>query len=713
MVIVVIGVLAAIVIPNVSNFKEEGRRTALVSDTRSIQTAVDIYVLKNHGKTPTKEKPSLNNPQTVELFGLTPEYLRSTPESINKAYFWLDGNNVVHSSYVDAPKGVTYENGNLTWNSVSGASSYKTYTYDSQQTSSKAALTQLKLTKTITPLRNNTGVQSFSKPDLKAGEKLYVSAVDHLGFEGIPVSAESQYSGYVKPDADIVLSDIEDSVKKVSVRLPIKNSQQYVVDSSTYRIPSELEVKSTAIAYNSVLNYYLRYLFDGKYTQSGDFGQSDLNPINYWLTSSVGNQFLTFNFYEPKDMSEIKVAPRTRNDHYSDYRVEVSNDNVNWKEVVSWQSGNPPVGTLNVHPMEGEYQYYRFELRRNGSWGVSLAEVEFYEYKNEILPTENVKKSESKVRIVGEQSYSVDDFTYRIPTLVEVKSTARTYDSNYYMSQLFDGKYTMSFNGSLDVKTYWLTSSTGNQFLTFNFFEPKDISRIKVAPRTKADSYSDYRILASNDNAIWTEIVPWQNGNPPIGSLYDHETEGKYQYYRFELQMVGKWGVSLAEVEFYEFIDGSKPIPKMPTLYSNTSHSDYVTISSSGESTWGGVSYNAYKAFDGIVNARSNGWMTNLQANGYLDVNFTNKQTITDIGLYTGPNINTSLESRAKDFSIQYFDEVSNTWKTALDSSLKLISGEQRFTVPSVGEHKKWRLFIKNHHYTSNAYVGIEEWKIY
>jgi len=45
-VIAVLGILAAIVIPNISNFQNKARDTQLTADTRNVQTALDMYRLE-------------------------------------------------------------------------------------------------------------------------------------------------------------------------------------------------------------------------------------------------------------------------------------------------------------------------------------------------------------------------------------------------------------------------------------------------------------------------------------------------------------------------------------------------------------------------------------------------------------------------------------------------------------------------------------------
>lgn len=51
--IVVIGILVAIVVPNISEFKKESTISAMQSNIRNLETAVSMYALENHGLYPT------------------------------------------------------------------------------------------------------------------------------------------------------------------------------------------------------------------------------------------------------------------------------------------------------------------------------------------------------------------------------------------------------------------------------------------------------------------------------------------------------------------------------------------------------------------------------------------------------------------------------------------------------------------------------------
>lgn len=190
-VIVVLGILAAIVVPNISSFKEEADQKAIVSNVRNIQTAVDMYGLKNHQSTPTAESPALGNPQPIDLPALKPDYLRDVPK-VKGVKYWLDYNNTVWASSIDAPTKVNYVEGKLSWETVDGATLYKVYKAQNQSlTSSSKNPKGLKYIKEFTPTNKENPSLEMTPLD----KEIYlVSAIDEYGFETPAVT--SDYKGY-------------------------------------------------------------------------------------------------------------------------------------------------------------------------------------------------------------------------------------------------------------------------------------------------------------------------------------------------------------------------------------------------------------------------------------------------------------------------------------------------------------------------------------
>lgn len=201
-VIVVIGILSAIVIPNISSYKEEAEEKSILADARNIQSAVDIFMMKNDSKTPTKDTPTIGYPQVIETYAMKPDYLRNLPKT-KKAKFWLDHNNTVWASTVDAPQNVNYTEGKVTWNTVEGAVTYKIYKTTTDLLSSMHRYKEFDLLEEVKPSKKTVQEKEISLLD----EGTYlVSAVDKYGFEGPVVRVNSPYEGYGDgPEKDLTI----------------------------------------------------------------------------------------------------------------------------------------------------------------------------------------------------------------------------------------------------------------------------------------------------------------------------------------------------------------------------------------------------------------------------------------------------------------------------------------------------------------------------
>lgn len=130
-VIVVIAILAAIVIPNVSSFKEEANISAIKSNVRNIQTATDMYSNKYNGEIPGVEKPIIGKPQYIDYSKIEGKYLRDLPKT-KGARYWIDYSGTVYGSTVPLPEVESKDGdaGTLSWKPVPSAKSYTVYEKD-------------------------------------------------------------------------------------------------------------------------------------------------------------------------------------------------------------------------------------------------------------------------------------------------------------------------------------------------------------------------------------------------------------------------------------------------------------------------------------------------------------------------------------------------------------------------------------------------------
>ena len=76
-VVAILGVLAAVVLPNVIGLADEGQVEAAKAELVTIQTAMDIMMAKNHITSVTPSGPSSNMSSFPTGNGLYPSYLRT------------------------------------------------------------------------------------------------------------------------------------------------------------------------------------------------------------------------------------------------------------------------------------------------------------------------------------------------------------------------------------------------------------------------------------------------------------------------------------------------------------------------------------------------------------------------------------------------------------------------------------------------------------
>lgn len=88
-VIAVLGILAAIIIPNISNFQEEAYKTQRLADVRNMQTTVDMYKIET-GSYPTTYQPKFTD-ESVVWDLVIPDYVRSKSKSLKEdETFYVD-----------------------------------------------------------------------------------------------------------------------------------------------------------------------------------------------------------------------------------------------------------------------------------------------------------------------------------------------------------------------------------------------------------------------------------------------------------------------------------------------------------------------------------------------------------------------------------------------------------------------------------------------
>lgn len=185
--IVVLGILAAIVVPNISSWQKEADNARTIADVRNLQTSVDMYAVKNQNQPPTYYPAALGNPAPIDMDIIHPDYVRNLPRGKEMKY-WMDYTGTVWASPIDAPEEVSYQAGELTWKAIEEAALYRIYaTAPVSLSGSMKSVSKLHLVKEVTE-------STVTLPALSEGEEYLVSAVDENGFE-TPAATRS-YKGY-------------------------------------------------------------------------------------------------------------------------------------------------------------------------------------------------------------------------------------------------------------------------------------------------------------------------------------------------------------------------------------------------------------------------------------------------------------------------------------------------------------------------------------
>lgn len=379
-VIVVLGILAAIVIPNISNWQKEATVTAVQSNVRNIQTSVDTYMLETNGAYPAEEKPVLGNPEPIDFSKVHPEELRNLPKT-KEINYWVDHFGVVWASYVDSPKNVGFQGSLLTWEEVKEAASYRVYVEKDKQLTSSATQSPLKEVRRITAedFKDKGGIP------VDTSGVYYVSAVDSEGFESPP--AGEQYEGYVKPTVDTPVSDAPEEPNTPSDPVsvdPPKDYNQNIIPLLTSHTNGQVTVSASSEWSNEVSTYYAWRAFD----------HSTDSSFNAWFPQNfTEGQWLKIDFGENNSKTVTKYTIRTRYDNYgygvsgpSSWRMEASNTGLfTGEQVVLDTKLNQAKWVSNErreYPIinDQSYRYYRYvRLGTTSSADSGIGEMEMME----------------------------------------------------------------------------------------------------------------------------------------------------------------------------------------------------------------------------------------------------------------------------------------------------------------------------------------------
>lgn len=195
-VIVVIGILAAIIVPNISSLKQEATHTAIEMNLKNLQTSIDIYSMNNHGTLPGISKPTEIKPSQIDFEILNPDYTRDIPKTTGINY-WVDFKGKVWASSIDSPiiqmqQGDEDDKVTITWTKDVNATKYNIYQLDNYTGSESMIVGKVNNSKAKYTLVSQ--VEGNSYLEAKKNTAYVVSGIDEAGFESAPSGIG--YTGY-------------------------------------------------------------------------------------------------------------------------------------------------------------------------------------------------------------------------------------------------------------------------------------------------------------------------------------------------------------------------------------------------------------------------------------------------------------------------------------------------------------------------------------
>lgn len=375
-VIVIMGILAAIVLPNVQDMKKESYKTAIIGNVSSWQTAVDWYRVDNSNSFPSKEEPTVYIPQPISFSKLKLEYIRNLPKTPQMKY-WVDYQGKVWASSIDSPQNVRFEGDILKWDKIDDADFYNVYLLEESNLEGSLYKGKYKL-KLISPSEvNNLSVE---------GERSYVvSSVDEEGFESPPSGIG--YKGYKDEyldishiptvnleikNTDIITNKTELSwAVKLSNEDEIKEEKWFINGVESTKAPNTLPagINSIKLSVLTSQGIWTKEVVKEVHVQSFGFTPSKVSNA-YGFPSAVSNVFKVIedsngNFYYFEYGNQDSFARVTI--YYSIYSkdLELIKDKTVLEEKASIFTNNQNVKFFDIVFDEFDNMYFLYGVGYN------------------------------------------------------------------------------------------------------------------------------------------------------------------------------------------------------------------------------------------------------------------------------------------------------------------------------------------------------------
>lgn len=511
-VIVVIGILAAIAIPNISQFQSESKQAAILSDGRNIQTATDAYQLKNFGSLPIleDESPKIGMPRSVDFSKLKGTYLRKPP-SYGGVYFQIDYSGRVYHSLLDSPNDFEQGVSGLSWTPDEKAASYSIYQL-LKPVSGAVSSEHVRLLGTI-----DGGEGSYTPKHYNQDSTYLISGIDLYGFESAPVVEGYQGSSPYIPS----LPNVEDAL----------------VDSDVPAYRQFIDADASLVVSNAQGNQVFPLISsDGRYAAWLDSRQGSFYDI-YWKDLLQGRES---TLSQSKRREHASLSSNGRYLVWGEYSANPSpnpyqtNKDLYGKDL--WEDREFLVSD-SLYPQErpsisSDGRYVVWTEYRNSSvsklYGKDLStDVEFLVSDRQGSLTSTSISSDGRY-VLFRQSLSGSYLLYRkdLVTNEEVRvSPYSTYQSQPYMTE--DGRFVLWVdNRNGGNKLYGKDFVENREFLISDHPSQKESPSISTDGRyvvwsDRRDGNDDYNIYGKDlatDKEFVVSNAPSNQTNPRISA---------------------------------------------------------------------------------------------------------------------------------------------------------------------------------------------------
>jgi hypothetical protein len=257
----------------------------------------------------------------------------------------------------------------------------------------------------------------------------------------------------------------------------------------------------------------------------------DGDDTTSWSTTDI-NPSITLQYGAPMYVTQVSILATSATDNFTSWSIFGSNDGMNYSHILDVTGAVPTVLTTYRIQIPDYYTYYQFG-GHDGTGTIGLYTLTYLGYSisnlnNSITnlsgpfnPTDAVNKGYVDRLTSPQTSISVTPVmtSYNTPTPYVVIADHDTPSTAGWMA--FDG----------NDGTSW--AATGASTLTLYYGYPVYVAQVLILGITSTDNFTSWRILGSNDNVNYSEILSVSVAVPLSTTTYQIQSPNYYSYYQF------------------------------------------------------------------------------------------------------------------------------------------------------------------------------------